>query len=284
MAMGSYPRRPYEFDGVEFVSVYDELPLWSAMVGRILLEQIPLFENARLLDVGTGFPLLELAGRLGPSCRAWGIDPWKPACERAREKIKVHGIANVQIVEGDAAAMPFEDGQFNLIVSNVGINNFSDVPRVLSECRRVSSSGGILAMATNLQGHMREFYDVFESTLKEMGKVEWLDRLHAHIETRTTMASMERSLVDAGFKVIRKSETAVSMRFLDGSALLDHFFIRQAFLDSWRQIPDSADETRVLLVLERNLNLHAQKHGELKLSIPVGYIEGKKDQALGPSA
>jgi arsenite methyltransferase len=273
-----FPHRRYEFDDAEFASVYDEVPLWSAAVGKLLLENVPLSKNTRLLDVGTGtgFPLLELAGRLGPSCRAWGLDPWKPACDRAREKIRVHGINHVQIVDGDAAAMPFKNKQFNLIVSNLGINNFPNRSQVLSECWRVCAPKGTIALASNLQGHMKEFYDIFQITLKEFGRLDWLDRLHSHIQTRTTLVTLEQSLAGAGFKVTRKHRTTISMRFLDGSALLNHFFIRQAFLDSWRQIVDQPDETRVLTKLQRNLNLHAQKLSQLKLTIPLGYIQAIK--------
>src|SRR5580704_18013940 len=126
--MTEYLSSQYDLQDATLVSVYDETPLWSALVGTLLLEHVPLTANVRLKDVasGTGFPLLELAQRLGPTCRATGIDIWKPACERARQKVKTLGIANVTIVEADAAAVPFGDGEFNLIVSNLGINNFEN--------------------------------------------------------------------------------------------------------------------------------------------------------------
>ena len=46
------------------------------MAGR-LLKHVPLGRNLRVLDVGcsTGFPLLELAQRLGPTCAVVGLDP-----------------------------------------------------------------------------------------------------------------------------------------------------------------------------------------------------------------
>jgi SAM-dependent methyltransferase len=60
-----------DFGAPDTVSAYDELPLWSAMTGLLLLEHVELKSDARVLDVGcgTGFPLIELAERLGPASR-----------------------------------------------------------------------------------------------------------------------------------------------------------------------------------------------------------------------
>src|SRR4029453_6411254 len=114
----------------ELFSSYDEQPLWSAKFGLLLLAEVPFDDVATLLDVGcgTGFPLIELAERLGPDCRSHGIDPWLGALARAREKITTWGISNVTLHEGSAVAMPFPNNTFDLIVSNLGLNNFEDPP------------------------------------------------------------------------------------------------------------------------------------------------------------
>jgi ubiquinone/menaquinone biosynthesis C-methylase UbiE len=38
--------------------------------------------------------------------------------------------------------MPFDDGTFDLIVSNLGVNNFDDRAGSMRECRRVTKSVG----------------------------------------------------------------------------------------------------------------------------------------------
>lgn len=64
-----------DINASEVVSVYDELPLWSAMCGLLLLRHIPLRQDMKVLDVGcgTGFPLLELAQRLGSTSTVFGL-------------------------------------------------------------------------------------------------------------------------------------------------------------------------------------------------------------------
>jgi arsenite methyltransferase len=268
----------YDVADPEFVSVYDELPLWSAMFGLVLLEHVPLKPNVRVLDVGcgTGFPGLELAGRLGPSCRVCAIDPWKPAIARAERKLDVLKIANVRLFEGDAAAMPFEAELFDLIVSNLGINNFDRPEAVLGECRRVAKPSAVLALTTNLRGHMSEFYDVFRTTLTERGKEAELKALQAHVEHRVTVEGASEMLEGAGFRVRRVHEQTFTMRFLDGSALLRNTFIKIGFFDAWRRVVDPEDRQRVFARLEENLNRLARKQGDLALAIPMAYIEAEK--------
>ena len=258
--------------------VYDELPLWSAMVGSILLDRVPLKPNVTLLDVGsgTGFPLLELAQRLGPSCVAIGLDPWRPAVDRARLKIRELGVRHVKVIEGDATAMPFDDRRFDLIVSNLGINNFADPAKAVAECWRVAKPGAIFALATNLRGHMRTFYDVYESTLRQLGNEDHVAALHDHIRHRITLEGLLDLLTAGGFALRKADQASISLRFLDGSSLLRHAFVRLAFLDAWRAVMGPSLEARVFSQLESNLNRVARERGELVLEIPIAYVETEK--------
>jgi arsenite methyltransferase len=259
----------------QFPLIYDELPLWSAMAGLILLEQIPLRSNTRLLDVGcgTGFPLLELAERLGPSCRAVGLDSWTHAMDRAQMKIEYCGIRNVTLVRADAADMPLESSSFDVIVSNLGLNNFDNPKGAIRECYRVAAPQATLALTTNLQGHMREFYEVFAQSLRQLGMESLLGALEAHITHRATVSQVESLLREAGFIVRRTVKSEIPMRFLDGSALLRHKLIRQGFLDAWRDVVEGADERLLFSTLELNLNALAASHSGLTLTVPFAYIE-----------
>ena len=276
--MTEYLEQTYDWSNSDLVSVYDELPLWSAMFGTILLKYVKLRPNMKVLDVGcgTGFPLLELAQRLGRSCLACGLDPWYTALRRVRQKADLLNIRNVKVITGDGAAMPFEDGEFDLIVSNLGINNFNTPEYALSECWRVAKPTAQIVLTTNLRGHMKEFYEVFETTLRELGKPEMLGHLKKHIEHRTTVESICEMLEEVGFRIRKVYQEAFAMRFLDGSAMLRHSFIRIGFLDGWRSVLASEDEEGVFLRLERNLNRFAKNKGELELTIPMAYIEGEK--------
>ena len=256
-----------DFNAPRTIAAYDELPLWSAMFGLMLLAEVPLAGVQRALDVGcgTGFPLIELAERLGPSARVDGIDPWKGALDRAKEKIAVRGTPNVTLHEGSASALPFEPATFDLIVSNLGLNNFDDRAAAVRECRRVLRDGGTLALTTNLQGHMKEFYGAMASVL--VG--EELTRLEEHVQHRATVESVRALLTDAGFTVTRVFEHTATMRFANGEALFNHYFIKLGFLDGWKGVVEPARQREVFAALMKKLD------GELRLTIPMAYIEAR---------
>ncbi|MCW8961437.1 MAG: hypothetical protein OQK29_07725 [Ignavibacteriaceae bacterium] len=79
--MDNYLKTNCNLNDSEVVSVIDELPLWSAPFGLRLLDKINYRKNITALDIGSGlgFPLLEVAMRLGDSCKVYGIDPWEAA-------------------------------------------------------------------------------------------------------------------------------------------------------------------------------------------------------------
>ncbi len=185
----------YKFDDtLDFVETFDEVPLWSASFGLLLLKHLELKPNLTVIDIGSGagFPLIELAERLGKSSKLYGLDPWKNANERARQKIKNYSLSNVEIIESSAEEIPFDDGSIDLIVSNLGINNFDQPQVVFKECNRVLKPNGKLALTTNLNGHWKEFYDIFETTLEQLGQDKIIDKLTVHQEHRGTIGSIAK--------------------------------------------------------------------------------------------
>lgn len=249
----------HDFDSPSFIDAFDELPLWSAAFGQLLLEHVPLREGTVALDVGcgTGFPLLELAQRLGPGSVVHGLDPWHAALRRAERKRRQAQVANAALRLGDAAAMPFRSDSFDLVVSNLGVNNFSDARAALRECRRVLRPAGVLALTTNLVGHMHELYDVFAEVVEDRAKLD------AHIHHRATIESLHTLLGDAGFTITHVIEDAFVMRYANAAALFRHDFIRFGFLPAWEEVVARDKFAEV----ERRLN------GPLTLTIPRAYIE-----------
>lgn len=267
-----------DFDAPETVSVYDEVSLWSAMFGLLLLKQVSLKHGVTALDVGcgTGFPLLELAQRLGTTSTVYGIDPWKAALDRAEQKAQAWNVKNVELRQADAAAMPFLDNHFDLIVSNLGINNFTNPEAVLRECWRVSKPSATLALTTNLKGHMQELYAVFEATLLELGSETAVDALKQHIDQRATIEGITALFDKTSFRLSKVHQEVTTMRFTDGSALLRHYFMKVGFLDGWKRVVEVGEQKTVFARLEANLNALAQAHGDLSLTIPMAYIEAER--------
>jgi arsenite methyltransferase len=276
--MQDYLKFNWDMTDEKTVSAHDELSLWSAMLGLLLLENLELRHGLRVLDVGcgNGFPLLELAQRMGPTSTVYGIDRGEQGVARARAKMNVYGITNVDIRIAEASSLPFPNEQFDLVVSNLGINNFEDPDAVFAECHRVMKRSATIALTTNVIGHMKEFYEVFESTLRESGTDEMLNALKKHIQHRASKEKV-RSMLDRNqFELIKVVEKTGTMRFTDGTALLNHYFIKLGFLDGWKGVINPKDQERIFTRLENNLNQYSRSGGGLDLTVPMAYIEGKR--------
>ena len=270
----------YDQNDPAIATVVDQVSLWAARFGLFLLSHLELRPNLNILDVacGTGFPLFELAQMHGASCQVTGVDIWKQAIERARLKANTYQCPTVQMLEADVTQLPFADGSFDLIVSNLGVNNFTDPAAVLAECFRVAKARARLVLTTNPTGHMSEFYEVFRQTLRELQKPTYLERLQADEAHRGTKESLSDMLQAAGFRVVKIREDRFHLRYLDGSALFNHSLTQLGFLDGWRRMVDQEDEERVFALLENRLNQLASAAGELRLTVPMLYLEGEKPE------
>ena len=257
--------------GPEATAEYDDLPFWSAPFGLTLLEKVPLRGIKSVLDVGcgAGCPLVELAGRLGPGVRAVGLDPWEKALERLREKCAAWGVPGVETVVGSAEKMPFSDNEFDLVVSNNGLNNVADADAALAECRRVSRPDARFVMTANLPGTMAEFYGVYRSLLSERFGPEAVRRLDDHIrEKRPALEEWSSRLARANYAVEEVVTREFVVRYADGGALLRHWFIRLAFLEPWTKIVPAADVDETFKELSRRLDAYAALHDGLTLTVP----------------
>ncbi len=273
--MENYLTRVLDWKRIEIGNLCDELPLWSAPFGLLLLDNFPIGEYENYLDIGygTGFPLIEISQRLGNGCHCYGIDQWESASQRAKFKIETARIENITLINGDASKIEFTDNYFDLITCNLGINNFENPLHVLQECKRVLKPGGSLCLTSNLTGTFSVFYQIYHETLNELGFEKYDLKLNTHINHRGTEKSTHDLIEKAGLKIYHQKMSEYKMRFLNGTAFLNYSFIIIAFIDSWRNMFDEKDKTIFFDRFEAKLNEYAKQKGELCLTIPMIYIE-----------
>ena len=258
-------------DDPELAAALDELPLWSAPFGLALLEVVPLDPGATVLDVGcgTGFPLLELAHRLGPRARLFGVDPWAAVLARARAKCRAQGLANVLLARGVGERLPLRDAVVDLVVSNNGLNNVQDLGAALRECARVTRPGGRLAFTMNLPETMRAFYDALEETLASRGLGAVRPAVAAHIRAkRPPVDEVEAAVSAAGFEIEGRRLDRFALRFASASALFSHWLIRIGFLEAWRETVPPAERDAVFAEVARRLDAAIRPGEGLRLDVP----------------
>ncbi len=262
----------------EIADAFGEVTVWASHFGALLLDNLPLAPDATVLDLGcaTGFPLFELAHVLGPRCRAVGADVWVRALHEGERRRRIYALPNVALAAGDGAALPFRGGSFGLVVSNLGVNNFADPDQVLAECVRVLRPGGVLALTTNLAGHMREVYDVLRAVAEDAGDAAAAERLAVDEARRGTEGSITARIERAGLRVRQTVRDTFILRYANGGALLRHWLTRIGFLPAWRAALGPERERELLAEAERRLDALAAREGELRTAVPMLYLEAER--------
>jgi SAM-dependent methyltransferase len=109
-----------------------------------LLEAWGVEPGQRLLDVGCGAGQLAIpAARMG--LEATGVDIAANLVARARERAAAEGLS-ARFDEGDAEALPYEDGSFDIVASIFGAMFAPRPERVAAELLRVCRPGGRVLM------------------------------------------------------------------------------------------------------------------------------------------
>lgn len=273
--MTNYLKKTYDWQTPEIAFAYDELPLWATVPGNLLLENLPYKKHQNVVDIGfgTGFPLLILARRFGSTSTIIGVDIWNDAIDKTIKKAKITDIENLTILQMNATKMAISDDSVDLIVSNLGINNFENPTAVIQECRRILKPNGSLFLSSNLVGTFQAFYDVFEQVLVESNDTEILEQLEQHIQHRATIPKINQLFDNQGFKNKKIIKTQYSMYYVDGSAFLNDWFIIMGFLPSWKAIVPKEKQERYFKSIEDKLNILANKNGCLELVVPICVLQ-----------
>ena len=158
----------------------------------------------RVLDSCCGTGDLALAC-LRAGGRVTGLDFSERMLERARRK-----SGEVEWVQGDALALPFEDDSFDAATVGFGVRNLEDLDRGLAELGRVLRPGGRIGVLeiTRPQGALEPFYNVwFGKIVPVLGKLfpggSAYTYLPASVKRFPGPEDLVRFLREAGFSDVR---------------------------------------------------------------------------------
>ncbi len=173
------------------------------------LEFLDVQEGETVLEIGfgSGYSLVEIARSAGETGRVYGIDVTPEMVKSARKRLEQEGLAErVELCEGDAREMPYEDNQFDAVYIAATLELFDtpDIPRVLTEIKRVLKPGGRLGVISMpREGHedsrVLRFY-------------EWIHRTFPKYAS-CRLIYVEDSVRNAGFEIIKTDEMMIGRLF-----------------------------------------------------------------------
>lgn len=116
------------------------------ITGEALCEAVDLRSGERVLDVacGNGNAALAAARRFA---RVTGVDYVPALLARAGSRATADGLP-IELREGDAEALPFPEGAFDVVLSTFGVMFAPDQERAARELVRVCRHGGRIGLAS----------------------------------------------------------------------------------------------------------------------------------------
>ena len=140
---------------------------WSRLAGQIFLDWLAPSPGLRWIDVGCGSGAFTelLVQRCAPA-EIQGIDPSEAQLTFARTRAAAR---DAKFLQGDATALPFEDGRFDAAVMALVIFFVPDPAKGVAEMARVVRPGGtVAAYAWDMAGGGFPF-DPIHAELRALG-------------------------------------------------------------------------------------------------------------------
>jgi ubiquinone/menaquinone biosynthesis C-methylase UbiE len=190
---------------------------------------------------------------------ATGIDLTPAMLEQARRTQTAQGVDNVSWDQGDVGAMPYGDGQFDIVTCRFAFHHFPAPLRVLQEMRRVCRPGGRIVVADSAPAAGKD--DAFNA----------MERLRDPSHTRALPAEeMAALFLEAGLPEPEIDRTRLALD-------LDEFLSRS--------YPREGDEARIRDMFERALAEDAMdvepsrfvsaEGAKIRFSVPVGIVSAR---------
>lgn len=203
------------FAQLSFPEIYEQAlvgPLFRPWVA-LLLDDVELRPGDRILDIacGTGIVARLAKERLSGTGTVVGVDLSPPMLAVARKV-----APDIDWREGDASALPLLDNeQFDVVVSQQGLQFFPDKPAAARQMRRALAPNGRLAVSTwRPEEDFPVLLELRHIAERHVGAL--VDRRHSFGEPD----AVEILLRDAGFRDVRSKTVSHTIRFDDGSVFV----------------------------------------------------------------
>jgi SAM-dependent methyltransferase len=227
---------------------------------RCLVDVAALQAAEHVLDVacGTGFVARLAAHCVGAEGRVVGVDLNASMIEAARAASVRDAGTIIEWRTGDAAALPFENGVFDVVLCQQGVQFFPNRVQALQEMRRVLHPGGRLAFTVWGAIGDTPYFVAFADALARHVSAEAGSMARVPYVLHDDVA-LDALVVSAGFRNVRVRPTVKTMKPpLPAQFVPGHL----AALPMAREITQLAPDRRAALLADMTQALSAYVDGE----------------------
>jgi len=218
---------------------------------EVLIARAEPRSDDRILDVGCGTGIVSrmVSRLLGPSGSVIGLDIDQEMLTVARSWVPADG-GQVGWREGDAAEMPFDDAEFDLVLCQAALQFFPDRIAALLEIHRVLAPSGRVVVSVFRSIERNPAYEVLAQALERHVSPE-AGAMRRAIFSLGEADELDRLLVAAGFEDISLSSVQKTIRFPSPEE-----FLRRQLASQSPWVVDQLDqETQEALINEMNTAL-----------------------------
>lgn len=217
--------------------------LWAPVLVRLsgwLIDELPLLEARRVLDLGCGAgTLLPRLSEASPEAMVVGLD--------RTEAMVALGPRQFPLLVGDAVHLPFADGSFDAVVMAFMLFHLPQPSAALAEARRVLRPGGWIGLLTWGKERDSQASTLWVEELDAEGAAEFSPKLAWH-ELVDTPRKVTGELKAVGFtEVISWVELCIDR------PNCQEFLARRTSLGRYRYRWESLEERGRQALLDRAL-------------------------------
>nr|WSX53770.1 methyltransferase domain-containing protein [Streptomyces sp. NBC_00974] len=204
---------------------------------RLVLGAAGPLRQLRLLEVGCGLGMgCALALREHRPAEVTGMDIHPAQLQRAQEahaRLLQEAPGRLRFVQGAAERMPFEDAEFEVVVSVEATQHFPDLDTFAAETARVLRPGGRVAIAS--------FFAADDALSRDEDLAHLLDTFANGLDIARPVTSLTDSLTACGLSEVRAESIGPQVW-----AGWDAWLSRLSPLDNWPRNFLKAYERRIL--------------------------------------
>jgi ubiquinone/menaquinone biosynthesis C-methylase UbiE len=216
-----------------------------------------------VLDVGTGtgYPALEVLRKMDEAGRIISIDPSSAMLDVARDK--AGAVSGKRVYFRSESAEPrlsFASEVFDVVVSNLAVQEMDDPVAAIGEFARVTKPGGRVLVTLPLAGTYREVQDLLREVLGRADREDStaaLERLDAHEAEFPTPAQATAWMEHAGLVDVEVERQHYQLVFRSSREFFFAPVIEHGPLSTWKAVAGGGAEMQaVFRLLKQTIDLY----------------------------